>query len=276
MIHRDEEDYAKQVVEPALHRTLVPWDTDGRQGAVDFRAVDSPTISLEVKQFTSADIRVARNRSEMIDTWHPSTVLTRHWTLSVESSPPPDLESLIADAEGLLEQLERHGIEQTRTLPPFDSTMGADTGSHLNRTLLRVRQLLGGGAAISNETSGARPPGFMLYLAYGLVSTVNPDEFAKPIEVWLRGDEASNLRNKLSRSTDDQRHAFIYLDSSHPPNLVGSARHVAGQLPTYQIDLPARTTHLWIAHPGVLLWRYDPLIGWVEFRPCRHRLSQPL
>lgn len=267
MSHRDEEEYAKQVVERALHRTLVHWDTDGRQGAVDIRAEDSPTISLEVKQFTSADIRVANNRSRKIDTWHPSTVLTRYWTLSVESSPPPDLNRLIAEAEGLLEQLERHSIEHTRTLPPFDATTDEATRRHLNRTLLRIRQLLGGGAALSNETSQALRPGFFLLIAYELVSTIDPNEFARQVETWLKGEDASNLRAKLSRSTDDQRHAFLYLDSAHPTNLVGSARHVAEQLPTYQIDLPAGITHLWIAHPGVLIWRYDPLIGWVEFRP---------
>ena len=250
-------------------RTLRDWDVPPRQGAVDFRVVESPTASVEVKRLTAQEFHAGLAHVSSVPDFEPSDVLAQQWHLMVEmstsrsSQPTVPMKGLRKKLEPILAEFEARGVNSTRgasyDFDPATRTFGAP--------LAEYRRLVGNTLAVAHTPTRHKRPGIRFASGWGNVCPDDPNALAEVVLSFVNDDarpESVNLRSKLGASGDDERHAFIVLtgaiDEAWLLDFWGEQR-----LPTTDIRLPESIDYLWLTRGGPTTWRADRTNGWQGF-----------
>jgi hypothetical protein len=257
---KPEEAWAKKLFETVTHRTLTEWDIPPRQGAVDFRCTDIPALSLEVKRLTAQGFHDRLAELERVPDFTPSSKLSCHWGFAIEvptlgqAAPRFKLAGLPEKMEPVLLECEARGIRNTRSASiEFDLRTGYPCGP-----VFELRKLVGSAIGIATPSTPNLPAGIRFHGAWGHACADDPDRLAVVAEDFLAGasKEATNLRDKLAASDDDERHAFLVLTGAVGQGWLlddwGTER-----LPSRPINLPACIERVWITRGGPTVWCCD-------------------
>jgi len=250
-------------------RTLVEWDVAPRQGAVDFRAIKSPTASVEVKRLTVQDFHAGLARVSSVPDFEPSDVLAHQWHLMVAVStsgtaqPFVRMKGLREKLEPILVEFEARGVTSTRgasyDFDPATRTIGGP--------LAEYRRLIGDSLAIAHTATPHMPSGIRFASGWGNVCPDDPNALAEVVLAFVNDDaksESVNLRSKLGTCGDDERHAFIVLTGAIEEAWLLDDWGVE-RLPTTGVRLPETIDVLWITRGGPTTWRADRTKGWQGF-----------
>ena len=115
---------------------------------------------------------------------------------------------------------------------------------------------------MGHKATPKMPAGIEFRGAWGTVCADDPNKLASLVEDFLAGPsrEAENLRIKLGRSRDEERHAFLVLTSA-----VGQAWLFddwgPSRLPDTPMRLPAEVDTVWLTRGGPTVWWCDRT-GW--------------
>lgn len=236
---RPEELAAKSRWEQATGRSLVEWDVDGRQNAVDFRCLDAPTVSLEVKLLTDQDVQ----RSTAIRSKRPAHDdgrLSRRWHVLVPHETPGPKPAEVVES---LAALEAVGVWSTYQLGDSEEQRTA-----LADWRQRWRAIQAQGHVVRDLAPG---------VDVGGVSTSvgrSPDLAASRIEQWLHSgsDHTVNLAKKLAASDDSLREGFLVTTSAIGFTF-GFKDWTLSDLPNRQIALPEGIDAIWVTTMAEIL-----------------------
>gem|GEM_PF-3979854 len=257
------ERFAKRAIETISGRPLVAWDVSPRQGAVDFRCLESPTIAVEVKRLAMHDFEQARNRVSRYGGLVASSEVAMCWSVLIElptdghPGVAPDVRRLAAELGPILVALEQRGISSTR-----GAHMDWDEVRGWHGPVVEFLRLAGDAMAMATPASEQLPAGITLVGGWGAACKDDPNVTARVAEEFINGDskQALNMREKLGRSTDAERHAFILLTDCVAQAWLfddwGCTR-----MPTARLKLPEEIDCLWISRGGTSVWWFDES-GW--------------
>lgn len=270
---------------------------------VDYRSVDEPPRSVEVKEITSheyRDLTDAYDANQSFD----STLLTGRWLVAIEApslsqklQPMPDFPAddsqlisgfaaigsvmLRADREDewrnqhpvlrqptvRLKHLARD-IEQALRIVEADgivNTRGAMPSCvEVTRALAEIQSRTAGAIGMRFSPSDGQSPGIDLALASGGTRTERADTMATRVQLWLDSDLSLNLRRSLANEIDTERHAVLVFDPRTEPEHQAAVEQGLSFLPTTALELPSEVDALWFIL-GPLACGYMATVGWQAF-----------
>jgi hypothetical protein len=257
------EDRAKEVFEKVTRRQLTRWDKPPRQGAVDFRCVDVPTVSLEVKRVTNKEFHLTQARVYRDGGFRPSSRLTMRWSIGADAptsgdrAQAPDVKRWAEEGEDILLGLEQAGITCTRGAP-----LQVDPKRGWYGPMREFWEVFGDAIATATHPTPRMPPGFEVVTAWGHMCSDDPNALAAVVDEFLGGDTggARNLRDKLGRSDDDSRDAFLVVTSAVDEAwLLDDWGHE--RPPSNPLALPEMIDRVWVIGGGPTVWWFDSA-GW--------------
>lgn len=242
---------AATIVGAILDGYFVPRDVPGAPDAThDFDVlVSGKRVALEVTR--AADKHVLSTRDAAFRRTFPAPALANSWTLSIRTigAALPAVNKIAKKSPSLLAVLEQHGMSEVdRQLYPGQAP-AAVVDASTNLVLLGVSR------ARVWDVDG---PPQLFFIGHGGVSA-DADAVNR-----LAVEHAAKNADKLLAAQADERHIFIWMDSSQPDAEL--AMHT-GPPPDAAPVLPDGVDVVWVANPSGHLWRSRPPGTW-EALPC--------
>jgi hypothetical protein len=253
------EQLARAAFEQITGRRLTEWDVPPRVGAVDFRCQDEPTVSLEVKRVTVESFHAALARVDEHGTFLPSQNLSKRWLILAEAPTRnrpralPDIKRWRDQGEAVLVALESRGITCSQdAAPEFHPSQG------FYGPMMDFHRLFGDALALAHDATPNMPPGIDFHASWGYSCPDDPNILAAAVDEFVTGSskEAVNLRDKLERSTDDKRHAFLVVSLAVDEAWLFD-RWGANRLPSEPLTLPDFIDRAWVTVGGATTWWFE-------------------
>lgn len=300
MANNPSEERARSLVQGVLGRPLTPWDNNDGTMKPDYRAEDSPTLSLEVKRVTVEEFRQLDAELGGID-YFESKLLGKAWIVAIDlptletKIPTPPRKPPPATTAADRAFWEKAGFrvtpieERMKVRPParlptprvkdiardleellgelehrrIYTTRGFDgEGMDDWGAVWAVERRIGKGMAIGTEPIPGQHPGIQISTSYGFARTGDPDVLIHRLELYLGSEMAKNLRETLTHATEqDERHAFLVIDSTEP-EFASMREWGVTRLPTRIPQLPRMIDRLWIGGVDDLVWWFERDGGW--------------
>lgn len=250
------------IAERVLSAVAVPWDVDGRQGAVDAMLTlpDGRQAALEVTALAGAgalqtDVLLGRD-----DFGWPSP---GRWWWTVQVGSPRDLPRLRASYSRIALLCEAAGVTRPEQLwrrhedvePDIMWLVEESTSDMCGHPEVPA---VDGDKVRDTMIVPAGRGGGVDHLLRGLKKALIEAFAAPPMPRHL---------DKVARAEADERHLFVPVHRSALPFAVADGLWTGTRLPPEPPPLPAEVTHLWLAPAlgrRVLLW--SPR-GWEEHHP---------
>ncbi|MFF8968678.1 hypothetical protein [Streptomyces sp. NPDC014995] len=249
------------IAERVLGATAIPWDVDGRQGAVDAMLI-LPSGKRAAFEVTKLAADGALQIDSILGRDNHAWPAPGRWWWSIEIGSPYDIPRLRKCYARLALLCEQYNVNSPYALwranyeDPDLSWLIEDSTSdmhgypsvpavegNLKRDVMVVPSGRGGGVDRSLN---------------GLRSALD--------EAFLRPHMNKHL-DKIARAEADERHLFVPLHFTALPFNVAYGLMEGDALPTTPPPLPISVTHLWLAPQfaqRVLLWTPD---GWQQHYP---------
>jgi hypothetical protein len=300
MVSSPSEEHARLLVQEVLCRSLTEWDNNDGTMKPDYRAEDSPTLSLEVKRVTVEEFRQLEAELRRVD-YFQSDVLRKSWMIAMDlptmetkiPTPPTARPPKITAADQAFREKAgfhvvaveaRMNVRSPRPLPiPRIKRIAEDLeellvdlerrGIYTTRgfdadgmddwgAVWAVERRIGKGIAMGSDPIRGQQPGIEILSSYGYARTLDPDVLVNRLEVYLTSDMAENLRSTLaSVPPQDERHAFLVIDATEP-EYASMREWGVSRLPSRLPLLPPEIDRLWIGGVGHLVWWCDREAGW--------------
>lgn len=300
MANNPTEQYARSVVQGVLNRRLSKWDDNDGSMKPDYRAEDSPTLSLEVKRVTVEEFRELDAELDRVDRFE-SKLLRKAWMVAIDlptletkiPTPPRTQPPATTSADRAFWQTAGFSVtfveERLKVAPParlptprikgiakdlevllgelehrgIDTTRGFDAkGMDDWHAVWAVERRIGKGMAIGRDPIPPQQPGIDILPGYGSARTEDPNVLVNRLEIYLGSAMAKNLRETLAHAPkEDERHAFLVIDRTEP-EFTSVYEWGLTRLPTRIPHLPPMIDRLWIGGASGLVWWFDVEGGW--------------
>lgn len=300
MANNPSEEHARSLVQGVLCRSLTEWDNNDGTMKPDYRAKDSPTLSLEVKRVTVEEFRQLEAELSRVD-YFESNVLRKSWmvaidlpTMKAKIPTPPRARppKLTAADRAFWEEAGFRVIpieKRMRVRPParlptprvkniardLEELLAELERRHIYTTrgfapegmddweaVWAVEHRIGKGIAVGSDPIRGQQPGIQILTAYGYARTGDPDSLVHRLEIYLGSDMAKNLRETLAHAPEaDERNAFLVIDNTEP-EFASMREWGVARLPTRVPQLPPMIDRLWIGGVDDLVWWFERDEGW--------------
>ncbi len=242
---------AATIVGAILDGCAVPRDLPGAPDHThDFDVLlPGKRVALEVTRAANKDVLSAR--AAALRRPFPAPGLANSWLLSIPTlgPAPPVVKKIVKKSPPLLVILEEHNLaEIDGQLHPGQAPAAVVKASRELATL-RVSRA---------RVWAVDGPPQLWFIGHGGISA-DVDAVNR-----LAAEHGAENANKLLAAQADERHLFIWMDSSHADAEL--AMHT-GPPPDQPPVLPNGIDVVWIANPSGHLWRSRPPHSWQEL-PC--------
>jgi hypothetical protein len=236
--------------------TVVPRDVPGAPDGTHDLDIALPSGSVIAVEVTSArESKLLSIYATAFGKRWEAPSLSAHWQVAFESGKPLDVPRLAAGVVPHLELLEKRGVTEAGTL-----TSGAwrSAGDDVVSAFQQITELGATYVRRWNEPASGETP-LLLFSGHGGVGG-NPEQVNALVE-----ERAGAKAEKLLASGADERHLFVWIDSSYSDAELGMATMPP---PDASPSLPAGIDVVWAATGGMTndlfgrLWRSKPPGGW--------------
>ncbi|MGW0247741.1 hypothetical protein ACWDYH_14010 [Nocardia goodfellowii] len=248
----EQEKAACLIAERVLGAVAQPWDTKGRQNAVDamLTLADGRTAAFEVTVLAGEG---AIQTDSLLRRDNHSWPLPGKWLWSIRIGAPSDIPRLRSAYERIALACEAAGVQRPQNLPWQDQIADSDIRWLIEESASEMTGLSSVPAVDGDHKRSAMlgPP-----TRAGVVDRSLSDLRPALVEAFANNHMPRHLA-KLARADADERHLFIPVHLSAFPFSVVDGLMASESLPPDPPPMPEEITHLWLAPAfsrRVLLW----------------------
>lgn len=259
----EEEAAGRIVAQQVGAAKTIPRDVPGAPNGTHDLDVELPAGHVIAVEVTSArdSKRVSIYATAFGKRWEAPS-LSAHWQVAFESGKPLDVPRLAAGVVPHLEVLEKQGVTEAGMIA---SDAWRRAGDDVVSAMRQITELGATHVRRWNEPTPGETP-LLLFSGHQGVGG-NPGAVNALVE-----ERARAKVEKLVASEADQRHLFIWIDSSHSEAELGMATMPP---PATTPSLPPGIDVVWAATAGMThemyrcLWRLAPPNGWERLSAAR-------